>query len=578
VHRTGIWSAAIHRRFPGGVDKQEHPQGAGMECYPQWFRATAFGVLVLGCWSVIATAVAAGAAESPFARRLKVQPFPDGLKWINTAAPIEIAALRGKFVLLDFWTLGCINCMHVIPELKKLEAAYPKELVVIGVHSAKFQNEKDTQNITEAVLRYKLEHPVVNDADFTIWNAFSVRAWPTLVLIDPEGFSVWGKSGEATFEEVDKLLKGAMPYYRKKGLLDEKPLKLDLAAARAPQTPLRFPGKILADEPGRRLFVADSNHNRIVVARLDGTLVNTIGSGATGRADGNFTSAEFNQPQGMAIDGQTLYVADTSNHLIRKVDLAKQAVTTIAGIGQQRREVPPLGRLEPPLRAALNSPWALWMHEGDLYIAMAGPHQIWRLRGDGSGIGVYAGNGREDIVDGPLAPKKPYLEGYSSFAQPSGLASDGRWLYVADAEGSSIRAVPFDPNKEVRTVVGTSHLPSARLFTFGDVDGRGRDVRLQHALGIVYYEGKLYIADTYNHKVKAIDPADGTTRTLAGTGKAGRGDDPPAFAEPAGIAAAAGKLYIADTNNHLIRVLDLRQGNKVSTLGIAGLKPPVKVQ
>jgi thiol-disulfide isomerase/thioredoxin len=532
------------------------------------------GALIVGFCVSAAVIQAAGAAELPFARRLKVQPFPDGLKWINTAAPIEIAALRGKFVLLDFWTLGCINCMHVIPELKKLEAAYPKELVVIGVHSAKFQNEKDTQNITEAVLRYKLEHPVVNDADFTIWNAFSVRAWPTFVLIDPEGFAVWGRSGETTFEEIDNLLRGALPYYRKKGLLDEKPLKLDLAAARVQQTPLRFPGKILADEPGRRLFIADSNHNRIVVARLDGTLIATIGSGATGRTDGTFATAEFNQPQGMVLDGQTLYVADTSNHLIRKVNLAKQTVTTIAGTGQQRREVPPFGRLEQPPRTALNSPWALWLHAGDLYIAMAGPHQIWRMRGDGSGIGVYAGNGREDIVDGPLVPKKPYQEGFSSFAQPSGLASDGHWLYVADAEGSSIRAVPFDPKKDVRTVVGTSHLPSARLFTYGDVDGRGRDVRLQHALGIVYYEGKLYIADTYNHKVKAIDPADGTTRTLAGVGKAGRSDDPPAFAEPAGITAAAGKLYIADTNNHLIRVLDLRQGNKVSTLTIAGLAPP----
>ena len=522
-------------------------------------------------------------SQPPFAQRLKVQPFPEGLQWINTARPLQLSNLRGKFVLLDFWTYCCINCMHVLPELKKLEKGYPKELVVVGVHSAKFEGEKDTQNITDAVLRYKIEHPVVNDSELILWKRFEIQSWPTLLLIDPQGYAVWAKSGESTFEELDAVMKKAIPFYRENGLLDQRPREFELEAGKTEPAPLSFPGKVLADESGDRLFIADSNHNRIVLTRLDGSLIETIGAGTIGRADGDYATAEFQQPQGMALVGQTLYVADTENHLIRKVDLEGKRVSTVAGLGIQARGAPPSGRPANPLKTALSSPWALWIHGRDLYIAMAGSHQIWKMRLDRPGIGLYAGNGREDIVDGPLVPRQPYELGFCSLAQPSGLASDGRWLYVADSEGSSIRAVPLDPRGKVKTVVGTSHLPAARLFTFGDVDGQGRQVRLQHPLGVVCYQGKLYVADTYNNKIKVIDPGDGTTRTLAGTGKQGRSDDTATFDEPAGITAAAGRLFVADTNNHSIRVIELGQrsagvvGGKVSTLSIPGLAPPEAV-
>jgi thiol-disulfide isomerase/thioredoxin len=512
--------------------------------------------------------------DAPFAQRLKVPPLPDGLTWINTPGPMELSDLRGKFVLLDFWTLGCINCMHIIPELHKLEAAYANELVVVGVHSAKFEAEKKTESITEAVRRYRIEHPVINDADSAVWRRFEVRVWPTVVLIDPEGFAVWAKRGEITFEEVDAVLKKAVPFYRRQKLIDPQPVQLQLAS-RDRATPLRFPGKVLADEAGSRLFIADSNHNRIVVADLDGALQYVVGSGRIGSADGDFATAEFNQPQGMALVGQTLYVADTTNHLLRLVDLQQRRVSTIAGTGKQNRDVPPFGKTVRPATQALASPWALWAHKDDLYIAMAGPHQIWRMKLDATGIGIYAGNGREDIVDGPLVPKTPYQMGFSSFAQPSGLASDGEWLYVADSEGSSIRAVPLAPRQKVRTLVGTAHLPSSRLFTYGDVDGLPPDVRLQHPLGIVFYEGRLYVADTYNHKIKTIDVVTGATGTLSGTGKPGNGDEPAEFNEPGGLSAANGKLYVADTNNHAVRTIDLRQDGRAATLPITGLTPPV---
>ena len=515
-------------------------------------------------------------SQHPFPHRMNVEPFPDDLTWINTSRPIRPDELRGKFVLLDFWTYCCINCMHVLPELKKLEKAYPNNLVVIGVHSAKFDAEQETPNIAEAVLRYNIEHPVINDSEQILWKRFEVKAWPTIVLIDPEGQLVGRASGETTFEVLDPVLNKALPYYRKRGVLDETPLRLDLAADTEVQTPLRFPGKILADEPGDRLFIADSGHHRIVVTRLDGTLLEVIGSGQIGSADGNYATAQFSSPQGMALDGDRLWVADTENHLIRRVDLVKKAVTTIAGTGVQLRGLGSgnMARRGKPLDTPLASPWALATEGEDLYVAMAGTHQIWRMRLDGSRISPYAGNGLEDIVDGPLLPRKPREMGYSSFAQPSGLASDGEWLYVADSEGSSIRAVPFDPRKKVRTLVGTANMPKARLFTFGDVDGPPSKALLQHPLGVVYYQDRLYVADTYNNKIKVLDPATGVIETFAGIGGSGDTDSSSGFDEPAGLTAAKGKLFVADTNNHRIRVLDLGSSVTLSTLAITGLEPP----
>jgi len=511
-------------------------------------------------------------SEPLLTQRVRLPPLPDRLEWLNTAGPLEWRDLRGKFVLLDFWTYCCINCMHILPELKKLERAHANYLVVIGVHSAKFETEKDSRNITEAILRYNIEHPVINDADMVLWSRFGVSAWPTLILIDPEGFVIWGTSGETTFERLDQVLKAALPAYRARGVVDETPLRFDLEAYRTAATPLRFPGKVLADEATGRLFIADSNHHRIVVASLEGQLQQVIGSGTAGQADGDFRSAQFNQPQGLALDGQVLYIADTENHLIRRADLAAGQVSTIAGVGRPARQ-PPVFRPAAPLKTPLNSPWDLWLDGRQLYIAMAGFHQIWRMHLDRNTIQPYAGNGREDIVDGPLLPERPYQLGACSFAQPSGLASDGQWLYVADSEGSSIRAVPLDPRREVRTVVGTSQLPAARLFTFGDVDGPAAKARLQHPLGVVWYQNKLYVADTYNNKIKVIDLASRTVATLVGSAKPGRTDNPPAFDEPAGISAAAGKLFVADTNNHAIRVIRLTD-RSVRTLTIAGLAPP----
>lgn len=554
-------------------------------------RLKGASLLVLACLVPVVAAAEPAAAQTP-AKFIYVekQPAPSlagGAEWINTLGPLELRELRGKFVLLDFWTYCCINCMHILPELKKLEHAYLKHLVVIGVHSGKFHNEHDAQNIREAVLRYEIEHPVVSDPNYLLWNRFGIDTWPSLVLIDPEGNLIGGLEGEAEFEELNGVLKKLLPSYRRKGVLDETPLEFNIERHLARPTALAFPGKVLADGAGNRLFIADSNHNRIVVCRLDGELVETIGMGAIGRQDGGYAEATFDHPQGMALQGDTLYVADTENHLLRKIDLRAQRVETIAGVGRQRRDRYANVRsdLGKPNKTALNSPWALVIQGEYLYIAMAGAHQIWKMALDESRIGVHAGNATEDITDGPLLPRNSRQKGTASFAQPSGLATDGKWLFVADSEGSSIRAVPFELSGSVRTVVGTSHLPTNRLFTFGDVDGQQPLALLQHPLDVVYYGGLLYVADTYNSKIKAIEVEQQSVTTLAGNGvdrspgDFGEPDDAlGVFDEPAGLSAADGKLYVADTNNHRIRVIDLRQANRVSTLSIAGLEPPAPTE
>ena len=508
-----------------------------------------------GLWQAAFPHQSAARKGDPMAQeRVHAPELEGGVAWLNTDRPLTLAALKGKVVLLDFWTYCCINCMHIVPDLKKLEAKYPTQLMVIGVHSAKFPNERESDNIRQAILRYEIEHPVVNDAEFRIWRRYGVRAWPTRVLIDPEGYVVGGVSGEGQYDTFDHIISELIIDHRARGTLNEEPFSLVLEKARFAAPILSFPGKVLADPERDRLFIADSNHNRILVTTKAGKVLDVAGSGELGAADGAFTAAAFNHPQGMALDDNLLYVADTENHLIRRLDLPARTVTTIAGTGAQA-----LGnyRRGPAREVDLSSPWDLVLEKGILYIAMAGPHQIWALNLRHEEIGPYAGSSREARIDGPLMQ--------AALAQPSGITSDGTNLYVADSEISSIRSVSLDPKGQVSTIVGVD------LFEFGDVDGQGELVRLQHPLGVTHHNGVLYVADTYNHKIKAIGPRLATATTFLGTGKPGLRDGELAqFYEPGGVSIADGKLYIADTNNHAIRVADLHT-KQVTTLQLTGL-------
>lgn len=488
--------------------------------------------------------------------RVRAPEITGGKGWLNTDKALSLAALKGKVVLLDFWTYGCINCIHIIPDLKKLEAKYPNQLVVIGIHSAKFKNEKETENIRKIILRYELEHPVYNDSEYAVWQSYGVRSWPTQVLIDPAGYVVGAISGEGNYDVIDRAIEKIVDEFRKRGELNEQPLTLVLERAKVGELPLAFPGKVLADAASDRLFISDSNHNRIVVTKLDGTLVDIIGLGEHGAADGSFEKASFYRPQGLAKEGDNLYVADTENHLIRRVNLKDKTVETIAGTGKQSLEYFKEG---PARTIGLSSPWDLQLIGRTLYIAMAGPHQIWKLDLDKGEVSTFAGSGREARLDGALLQ--------AGFAQPSGLATNDKVLYVADSEANIIRAIDIAAGR-VKTLVGGD------LFEFGDVDATGDYVRLQHPLGLISIGEKLLIADTYNHKIKELDPGHREVKTLFGTGKPGQSDGTsPSFYEPGGLSVANGRLYVADTNNHAIRVVDLKT-KSTTTLKINGLTPP----
>jgi len=483
--------------------------------------------------------------------------FPASLDWLNTDRKLSLKDFRGKFVLLDFWTFCCINCMHIIPDLKRLEAKYPEELVVIGVHSAKFTNEKDTAQIRQAILRYGLQHPVVNDRDFEVWRSYGANAWPTLVLINPKGKILAKFSGEGIFEPFDKLLAQAIPYFEARGELKRSPLALALEKTGRADMLLSYPGKISADPERQLLFVTDSNHHRVVLSSPSGVIQDVIGSGEQGFEDGSFEAVSFNQPQGTVLVGDVLYIADTENHAIRAANLRTRQVSTVLGTGRQATRFNVAGRSR---AVDISSPWDVAYHAGKIYIAMAGFHQIWVADTASWDARPYAGSGREARADGPL------LE--AALAQPSGITTDGRKLYFADSESSSVRTADLDPGGKVTTIIGED------LFEFGDRDGSRGRARLQHPLGVAYHDGLLYVADTYNSKIKIVDLVRGTSTSYAGTGKPGMADGPlrsASFNEPGGLAVLGDRIYVADTNNHQVRVID-RITARVSPLEFTGIE------
>lgn len=496
---------------------------------------------------VLAAGVVGGDAHAFQAKQpIKAPELEGGSGWFNTDKPITLAELKGKIVLLDFWTFCCINCMHVIPDLIRLEKKYPKELVVVGVHSAKFNNEKDSDAIRQAILRYDIEHPVVNDSEFKIWNKYGARGWPHFTLIDPDGNIVGHASGEGQYETFVKAIDATIKKFE--GKINTTELKLGLERNKQKPGALAFPGKVLATAD--KLYIADTKHHRVLITDHAGKVLEVIGGPEEGNKDGDYASARFDEPQGMVVKDSTLYVCDRQNHTIRKIDLAAKTVKTIAGTGQQGSHLPG----GEALKVGLNSPWDLALDGARLFVAMAGNHQIWVLDLVKGTIMPFSGTGRENILDGAHAT--------ANFSQPSGLSINEGKVYVADSEISAVREVELDPAGKVRTIVGTG------LFDFGDKDGTGDAALLQHCIGLGWHQGVLYVADSYNHKIKTIDPKTRAVKTFLGDGKKGLEDGAkPRFHEPNGLSGWGDKLFIADTNNHAIRVCDLKTGT-VSTLPV----------
>lgn len=474
-----------------------------------------------------------------------VPDFPPGNAWFNIDRPLRFSEeLRGRVVVLDFWTYSCVNCLHVVPELEYLETKYAGDPVTfIGVHSPKYPNEADPENLRDAILRHGIAHPVVADNAHEIWNSFGINAWPTLVVIDATGRAVATLPGEGHREELDQLIAALLEVGRDHGTLVLDPLHAVPEPPHQSRGGLLFPGKIIADRPGNRLFIADSGHHRVIITDWGGEVLGYFGSGIRGFVNGAYEDARFNNPQGLALFDNALYIADTGNHAIRRADLSSYHVDTILGngaIGYDRRGG------HRGTAQTMNSPWDLVFFQGMLYIAMAGLHQIWAYDPETGVAEARVGTGREAIAD--------QVARRAALAQPSGLAADATQLYFADAETSAIRR--FDPGVDtIATLVGQG------LFTFGDRDGDAGQALLQHPLGVAVSGKMLYVADTFNHKIRGINLATGKVSTIAGVGRRGRSQaNMPAFAEPGGLAVAGNDLFVADTNNDRLMHCRLNTG------------------
>jgi thiol-disulfide isomerase/thioredoxin/sugar lactone lactonase YvrE len=485
--------------------------------------------------------------------------FTGATAWLNAERPLVPADLAGRVVVVDFWTSCCINCLHTLPILSALEKRHEADAVlVVGVHSPKFDAETEGERLRSAIVENSITHPVAVDGSMKIWTAWQAQSWPTVFVLDAKGRIVWRGSGEPNKDVLEAQVAAALDEGRREGIL--KTEKLAAVKPLATDTgPLAFPGKIIALDGGA-FAVSDTGHHRIVVFDATFAVKEVIGTGLAGMTDGGYAEASFRKPQGLAVSGDLLYVADTENHAIRVVDRKARTVKTVAGTGEIAHRQ--LDERSKARETALRSPWDLVVVKDIVYVALAGSHMIAAFDPKAGTIERWAGDGVERRYDNTGAE--------ASFAQPSGITSDGTTLWVADSETSSIRAVTI-ATREVKTLVGKD------LFVFGDVDGAPDLARLEHPLGVAVLGRALFIADTYNSKIKRLDLATSSVRTLVGA------RDHKDLFEPSGLVAraagAAGKdieLIVVDTKHHrLARVVVSAGGDaKVEPIAIRGLNAP----
>lgn len=436
-------------------------------------------------------------APAPRRARVRAPELIGKGGWLNTGGKeLTLADLRGKCVVVDFWTFCCVNCLHVLDELRELEEKHRDTVVIVGVHSPKFVHEAEHSAVVDAVERYGVHHPVLDDPELATWKQYAVRAWPTLVVIDPEGYVVAQHAGEGHAHAIAKLVEELEAEHEAKGTLrrGDGPY----VAPEPVAGDLRFPGKALV-LPSGNLLVSDTTRHQLVELAPDGeSVVRRIGGGERG-----FGPEAFSEPQGLALlpDGSVI-VADTVNHALRRFDPASGAVETVAGTGRQWWQGSPTSG--PALEVDLSSPWDVAWWQGKVWIAMAGVHQLWTWDPESDTVAVAAGTTNEGLHDGPAAE--------AWFAQPSGLAATEDRLWIADSETSSLRYVhPVgEGGYAITTAVGSG------LFDFGHRDGDAAQALLQHPLGVTALpDGSVAVCDTYNHALRRYDPASGQVTTLA---------------------------------------------------------------
>lgn len=474
--------------------------------------------------------------------------------WLNTARPLTPEDLRGRMILLDFRDGFCIACLQAMPDITALEEAYGAELTVIGVHSARSGKAQDMEAVRQTVLHHGIRGPVVHDADFSLRDAFHIRAWPAYVLISPQGAVEGRYPGEESVEALKRDIERIRKRSQVRPRADALPLRPEPRQEDAGL--LRFPAKIayIPEYRGRpALAVADSGLNRILIAATDGNVLDVIGSGQKGRQDGLFDVARFSMPQGLLAQGGLLYIADAGNHQLRLADLATRQVSTLAGDG---RKAGPDGRRDAPaLQTALASPWdlAFFPDEAHIAIAMAGRHQLWSYDIVGRTLSVLAGTGAQGQQDGAA--------GEALLAQPSGLSAAGKSLYFVEAQTGALRVLA---GGQVKTLTGGGRPDSSMRA------GPRATAPMPYPPGLAATGAGIFIADTLHHAIRRYDPQTGKLKHYAGTGS--RGDQNGAaaragFSAPGGLAAAEKTLYVADTHNRSIRRVDMDKA-QVSLLAL----------
>jgi thiol-disulfide isomerase/thioredoxin len=463
--------------------------------------------------------------------RVVAQELPDSLDWINAAEPPSLAAMRGRVVLLYFWSYDSVNCTNALADLRYLESKYHDGLSVIGVHTPKYDYQRQSAPVLKAVNRCHIRNPVANDPNYLLWREYGVQSWPTFAFVDAQGQFAGLLVGEGKRAEADALVGKLLD---EAAANDQRLYEVSVATVRPePRMPLQFPAKVVATASS--VWIADTGNHRILECDHHGRIVRQFGTGNPGYGDGRGREAMFNAPQGLALTPEFLYVADTGNHCVRRVRLATADIDRVAGTGVVGHDL--AGDSHDPKQTRMSAPCDLAVSNDKLYIAVSGQHQIWQLDLARNKLSVHAGNGRLGISDGDGID--------ASFAQPSGLALLGQQLFVVDAASSAVRVINLD-DRQVSTLIG------AGPYDFGDAAGKRDTARLQNPLGIcVDPRGLAFVADSYNCKIKALNLRTGELRTL---------NLPYHLQEPSGISMAANALWVANTNAHEVVRIDLATG------------------
>ena len=456
----------------------------------------------------------------------------DQLEWVNSP-PRSLRSQRGRVLLLAFWSAGSVYSHNLLEDLRNVHGKHADGVSVYGIHTPKFDAERSSRLLLKAINRLGVRFPVAHDPAYVTWQHYGVRAWPSVAVVDTKGQLVEIVSGDLQRDTLDALVSRLL---EEAGANDHRVYETAQPSLKPePRLPLCFPSGLAVTQ--NHLYVSDTGHHRILECSLDGRILRQFGSGSPGFLDGGSAECSFQSPRGITVMKDTLYVADTGNHALRRVRLLDGDVDTLAGNGRAGN---PTGEMQSlPSDMPLNAPWDVAGAFDRLYLAMPGTQQIWEFDLGKRSLRPIAGSGRLALADGVGAS--------AAFAQPGGLALVQQTLYVADSAGSAIRSVQL-ANGGVQTLVG--HGP----FDFGDQDGTRSAARLQYPLALALDPRSplLWIADTYNDTLKMLRLGGGDLRRYELNYR---------LHEPGAIAASPGALWVANTSAHEVLRIDLDTGS-----------------